>query len=168
MARPVTADVAAGHAREAEALQAEAARVDAREAGALLVEAANQWRLAGDPERCRTLLTDVIGRGGEAACFARAELVGLLLETGQPDAVAPQLAALATERALTDGPCQLVAELLADHGALPAALEWYDRAVAHWDERRLAAARGGGDRLLLEQRRRVRKRLGLPPDALAG
>jgi hypothetical protein len=160
MPRLVTADIAAGHAREAETLQAEAARADTAEAGALLVEAANQWRLAGDATRCRTLLAGVIAQGGEAGCFARAELVGLLLETGPRDAVAPELAALAADPALSDGPCQLVAELLTDHGSLADALEWYDRAVAHWDGPRVAA---GADRVLLEQRRRIRKRLGLAP-----
>jgi len=160
--------LAADHAREAAALEVEA-NGDPH-GDALLVEAANQWRLAGDPARCRELLGTVIGRGGEAGCFARAELIGLLLESGGHDAASPELAALGDDPALTDGPCQLVAELLTDHGLLTTAVDWYDRAIARWDAGRLAAATApdrqrGTDHGLLAQRRRVRKRLGLVPDA---
>jgi hypothetical protein len=165
--------LATDHAEEAAALEAEAARVDADrgdDAGALLVEAANQWRLAGDLARCRALIASVIERGGEAGCFARAELAVILLDTGDGDSAYAELAALAADPSLTEGPCQIVAETLADHGALEPALEWYDRVVAGWSEERRAAAtaehpgRRSMDRVLVDQRQRIRKRLGFPPE----
>jgi hypothetical protein len=136
-------------------------------AAELLIEAASRWRLAGDLDRCRDLLTKVITAGGSTACYARAELVNALLHGDDAEAATAELAALANDPALTEGPCQLVAELLTDHGALPAALEWYDRAVRFWRHERRAAAteaptgRPTADQLLLQQRQRVRKRLGL-------
>jgi hypothetical protein len=158
------------HAWEAAALEAEAvsAGADLDGASGLLIEAANQWRLAGDHDRCRALLDTVIARGGAAGCYARAELIGILIEgAGDAGAVAAQLAALAGDRALTEGPCQMLGEVLADHGMLVAALEWYERAVGYWSDARRAAAvsgaqagRRGMDELLVQQRERIRRRLG--------
>jgi hypothetical protein len=161
--------VAASHASEAAALEAEAAAGPAEAAGGLLIEAANQWSLAGDPQRCRHLLATVIEQGGEAGCFARAEVLGMLLTGGDRPGAEAELAALAADPALTEGPCELVGELLSDHGALAAALEWYDRVLGFWTvERRAAATAEAGrrsvDRMLVQQRQRVRKRLGLQPD----
>jgi len=160
--------VAANHATEAAELEAQAA-AGGPEANGLLIEAANQWRLAGDSEKCLKLLATVIEQGGEAGCFARAELLGMLLTGGDRAGAEAELAALADDPALTEGPCQLVGELLSDHGALAAALEWYDRVLGFWtDERRTAATAESGrrtvDRMLAQQRQRVRKRLGLSPD----
>jgi hypothetical protein len=156
------------HARDAAALEEEAA-TGGPDAGGLLIEAANQWWLAGERGRCLSLLSTVIGTGGEAGCFARAELLGVLLQDGDGAAAEAELAALAADPALTEEPCQLVGELLSDHGALTPALEWYDRVLGFWtDERHAAAAAASGrrsvDRMLVQQRQRVRKRLGLPPD----
>jgi hypothetical protein len=157
------------HARDAAALEAEAA-AGGPEAGGLLIEAANQWWLAGERDRCLNLLATVIGTGGEAGCFARAELLGVLLHDGDRTAAEAELAALAADPALTEEPCQLVSELLSDHGALGAALDWYDRVLGFWtDDRRAAAGtqvpgRRGVDQMLVQQRQRVRKRLGLLPD----
>jgi hypothetical protein len=157
------------HAREAAALEEEAA-TGGPDSGGLLIEAANQWWLAGERGRCLSLLSTVIGTGGEAGCFARAELLSVLLQDGDRAAAEAELAALAADPALTEGPCELVGELLSDHGALTPALEWYDRVLGFWtDERRTAAAaeatgRRNVDRMLVQQRQRVRKRLGLPPD----
>lgn len=159
------------HAEEASALEAEAAGATpgTTTTGGLLIEAANQWWLAGERKKCRSLLETVIDDGGETACFARAELLGVLLEEGERDAAEAELARLADDPALTEGPCQLVGELLTDHGALVAALEWYDRALTFWpDDRREAATapegRRSSDRMFCQQRQRVRKRLGLPAD----
>ena len=163
------------HAHEAAALESQAATASGDTASALRIEAANQWWLAGERTRCLALLARVIETGGEAGCFARAELLGVLLQDGDRAGAESELAALAADPALTEGPCQLVGELLSDHGALTAALEWYDRVVAFWtDERHAAAvvpAGGAGasgrrtvDQMLAQQRQRVRKRLGLPPD----
>jgi hypothetical protein len=156
------------HADEAAALEAEAAAAGPA-SGGLLIEAASQWRLAGERARCLELLAGVIERGGEAGCFARAELLGVLLTDDDRGAAEAELAALATDPALTEEPCQLVGELLSDHGALAAALEWYDRVLGFWtDDRRAAATAEPGrrsvDRMLVQQRQRVRKRLGLQPD----
>lgn len=161
---------ATNHADEAAALENEAAAAGPDNAASgLLVEAANQWWLAGDRDRCMSLLATVIDGGGEAGCFARAELLGVLLADGDRTGAEAELAALSADPALTEGPCQLVGELLIDHGALTAALEWYDRALGFWTaERRAATAaptgRRTGDQMLAQQRQRVRKRLGLPPD----
>jgi hypothetical protein len=165
-----TTDPTIGHADEATALEAEAARcVPGNTASGLLIEAANQWWLAGDRTKCGNLLTTVIGQGGEAGCFARAEMLNVLLHEGDRAGAESELESLAADPALTEGPCQLVGELLSDHGALTAALEWYDRVIEFWtDERREAAAvpasgRRTADQMLSQQRQRVRKRLGLDP-----
>ena len=165
-----TTDPTTVHADEAAALEAEAAQCGpGNTASGLLIEAANQWWLAGDRAKCGSLLATVIGEGGEAGCFARAELLNVLLHEGDRAGAEAELAALAADPALTEGPCQLVGELLSDHGALNAALEWYDRVIEFWtDERRAAAAvpasgRRTADQMLAQQRQRVRKRLGLDP-----
>jgi hypothetical protein len=158
------------HAEEATVLEAEAAgATPGSTAGGLLIEAANQWWLAGERKKCKSLLETVISNGGESACFARAELLGVLLEEGDREAATAELGLLADDPALTEGPCQLVGELLTDHGALVAALEWYDRVLGFWTDDRRAAAidpdgRRSADRMLCQQRQRVRKRLGLPAD----
>lgn len=137
---------------------------EAGKTGGILIEAANQWWLAGDREKCRSLLETVIERGGETGCYARAELLGVLLQDGDRDGAEAELARLAKDPELTEGPCQLVGELLTDQGALAAALEWYDRTLAFWSEdRRKAAAdaegRRSADKMLWQQRQRVQKRL---------
>jgi hypothetical protein len=157
------------HAEEAAALEAEAAgATPGSTASGLLIEAANQWWLAGDRNKCRSLLESVIECGGEPGCFARAELLGVLLADGDRDGAEAELSRLAADPDLTEGPCQLVGELLTDHGALTAALEWYDRVLAYWPDERREAAKADGrrstDRMLYQQRQRVRKRLTLPAD----
>jgi hypothetical protein len=157
-------------AAEAVALESAArqAGTPGRPDGPLLIEAANQWRLAGDTERCRTLLHTVISYGGEAACFARAELVASLLDDTTPgavDAARAELDRLAADPSITEDACQLVAELLTDHGSLRRALDWYERAIARWSPDRRAAARDqhgrpSPDQLLMQQRNRIRRRLG--------
>src|SRR6185312_14756032 len=104
------------HAEEASALEAEAAgSTPGSTASGLLIEAANQWWLAGERKKCRSLLETVIDDGGETACFARAELLAVLLQEGDRDGAEAELARLADDPALTEGPCQLVGELLTDH-----------------------------------------------------
>lgn len=158
------------HAEEASALEARAAdATPGTTAGGLLIEAANQWWLAGERKKCRSLLRTVIDGGGEAGCFARAELLAVLLHEADREGAEAELVRLAEDPHLTEGPCQLVGELLTDHGALAAALEWYDRVLGFWtDERRRAAAATDGrrstDRMLWQQRQRVRKSQGLEPD----
>jgi hypothetical protein len=161
---------ATSHADEAAALEAEAAENGpGNTASGLLIEAANQWWLSGDHQKCRDLLSAIIAAGGEAGCFARAELLNVLLHDGDRTGAEAELAELAADPDLSEGPCQLVGELLSDHGALHAALEWYDRVMDFWtDERRAAAVtpstgRRSVDQMIVQQRQRVRKRLGLPP-----
>jgi hypothetical protein len=139
------------YAVEAAALEAEAAE-GGTDTAHLLVEAAHQWRLAGDAARAHDLLDSVIAGGGEIGCFARAELAGMLLASGDADAAFAELATLATDPACGEGPSRVVAELLTDHGALSAAVVWYDRAAP------------AADPFVLIHRSRVRKRLGLEPD----
>jgi len=139
------------YAVEAAALEAEAAE-SGPDTAHLLVEAAHQWRLAGDAERAQGLLDGVIAGGGEIGCFARAELAGMLLAAGAHEAAFAELATLAADPDCGDGPSRVVAELLTDHGALSAAVVWYDRAAP------------AADPFVLIHRRRVRKRLGLEPD----
>jgi hypothetical protein len=136
----------------------------------LLIEAANQYWLAGERDKCLHLLAAVIEDGGEAGCFARAERIGVLLNTGEHADAEAELAALAADPALAEAPCELVAELLADQGALTEALQWYDRVLGFWTDERLARAaapasgRRTSDQMLVQQRLRVRKRMGLPAE----
>lgn len=158
------------HAVEATALESQAALASGDTASALRIEAASQWWLAGERDRCLRLLAGVIAEGGEAGCFARAERLGVRLNSDDRAGAEAELAALAADPALTEGPCELVGELLSDHGALAVALEWYDRVLGFWtDERRATASqpttgRRTADQMLAQQRQRVRKRLGLLPD----
>jgi hypothetical protein len=153
------------HAGEAVELERAAHRTGGHPDGPLLIEAANQWHLAGNLDRCRALLAVVIDQGGTPGCYARAELIAILLELGAFRSARAELARLAADPALDDGACQLVAELLTDHGSLDRALDWYDRAIARWDDHRRAAATGQPgrrpteDQLLVQQRNRIDRRL---------
>jgi len=156
------------HTHLARRYESEAEQYPEERAEALL-DAAAAWKSAGDTERAARLLTEVIGGGGVDACWARAELAQLHLDAGDDAAAALQLSSLASDPALDEGPCQIVAEWFAGRGDHAQALRWYDRAVS-----RLAAEelRPNADQLssplvtiLLRGRRETRRQLGLAPDA---
>ncbi|MFL6130802.1 MAG: SEC-C domain-containing protein [Mycobacteriales bacterium] len=156
---------------EAESLEAEAAEwPDQR--GEILLEAAAAWRRSGDRERAIRLLVELAAAGGEDGCYARCELVDDCFRRGDVAAAADGLALLARDPALHDGHCQLVAEMLVERGDLDGAAGWYDRAVARLAPETIAALRGpdGWAQLsavvVLRGRRQLRRRLGLPLDAM--
>ncbi|GEL17078.1 hypothetical protein [Pseudonocardia asaccharolytica] len=140
------------------------------ERGEIQLEAAQAWIRAGNLERATRLLGDLIGAGGEDGCYARVEMVELLLKDDRDAEAEGQLAALARDPALHDGHCQLVAELLAERRDLNGALKWYDRLVARLSSEEIEAVRGPEGWLAfasipLRGRREVRRELGLAPDA---
>jgi tetratricopeptide (TPR) repeat protein len=154
---------------EATALEAEAEEYP-DERGEILVEAAAAWRRAGQVDRARDLLEHLIADGGEDGCFARFTLAEGYFEDGAVDEAYTELARLAREAALTEGPCTFVAELLAARGDLEGALRWYDRAVARLDADDLQALRRSNSfmhvsSVMIRGRREVRRQLGLPVDA---
>jgi tetratricopeptide (TPR) repeat protein len=155
---------------EAAALEAEAEEYP-DERGEILLEAAVAWRAAGRPERARELLGQLVAGGGEDGCFARTELADGYFSDGADEAAYAELALLSREPALHDGHCELVADLLAERGDLPDALKWYDRAVARLTPETLDGLSDSDSWLqpssiMLRNRRDVRRRLGLTPDAM--
>jgi len=82
-----------------------------------------------------------------------------------------ELSLLSREPALHEGHCEMAADVLAERGDLSGALKWYDRAVARLTPETLDELRDSGSWLqsssiMLRNRRDVRRRLGLPPDAM--
>lgn len=137
----------------------------------ILLEAAEARRRAGNYDRAAELLHEVIGAGGEDGLFARCQLVELRFAEGADEAAYAELDRLAHEPELTDGPCQIVAELLAERGDLRAAAAWYDRAVARLSDEQIKALHGPDpwlrmEAIMLRGRRDVRHKLGLSPDAM--
>lgn len=155
---------------DAAALEAEA-QAYPDERGEILLEAAAAWIRGGEVERGTGLLAELIDAGGEDACHARIQLAEFLLGDGQVADGYAQLTSLAGELALQDGHCGLVAELLAERGDLDEALRWYDRLVARLTPEEIEAVRGPHGwaqftSITLRGRRQVRRRLGLPADAM--
>jgi tetratricopeptide (TPR) repeat protein len=155
---------------EAAALEAEAEEYP-DERGEILLEAAVAWREAGRPERARELLGQLIEGGGEDRCYARFQLADDYFSDGADETAYAELALLSREPALHDGHCELAADLLAERGDLPGALKWYDRAVARLSPETLDELRESDSWLqpssiMLRNRRDVRRRLGLTPDAM--
>ena len=138
----------------------------------ILLEAAEAWQRAGHSDRARAILDDLIRDGGEHACDARIQLADLHMEAGDTDSAHAELNAVAKDPALTEGHCELAAELLAAHGDLDQAARWYDRAAARLTEEQLDALRHRdewltiGTTIMLRNRQHVRQQLGHPPDLL--
>ena len=156
-----------GYARE---LEAEALDYP-EERGQILLEAAAAWIRAGEPQRGTQLLQELIDTGGEDGCYARVELAEALLNDGQVAAAHDCLAGLARDPALHDGHCEMAAALLAERGDLAEALRWYDRLVARLrpEQIEVLRRRDGWAQLTaipLRGRREVRRKLGLPADAM--
>lgn len=157
----------------ARSLEADAVRYP-DERAEILLEAADAWRMAGEYDRALALLAELIEAGGEDGCHARFQLAEIHFERGADDLASAELAALARDPALDDGHCTFVAELLDERGDLAGAAKWYDRAVARLDDEAIEGLRrpdGWVSMLtgvLLGNRRNVRERLGLAPDAMDG
>jgi len=154
---------------EAAALEDEAEKFP-DERGEILLEAAVAWRRAGRTDRARELLTELVGVGGEDACYARFELAETLFEQGAAEDAYAELSRLARDPALHGGHCTMVAELLAERGDLDGALTWYDRAVARLSPDEIETLRGPTgwmqmSSVMLRGRREVRSQLGLPADS---
>jgi tetratricopeptide (TPR) repeat protein len=136
----------------------------------LLIEAAAAWRRAGEPDRAIELLTDLVALRGEDGCFALADLADLYLAIGDLDRMNATLATLARDPDLDVSQCELVADMLAEHGDLKAAARWYNRAVARMSAEiieGLSEPRSRANSLekaLVGRRRKVRQQLGLEPD----
>jgi len=155
---------------EAAALEAEADEYP-DERGEILSEAAVAWREAGRPERARELLGQLIAGGGEDCCSARFQLADDYFSDGADEKAYAELSLLSREPALHEGHCEMAADVLAERGDLSGALKWYDRAVARLTPETLHELRDSGSWLqsssiMLRNRRDVRRRLGLPPDAM--
>lgn len=126
----------------------------------LLLDAAQAWRAAGNHDRAGELLTEAIGLGGELGGNARVALAGVLFELDRVDEARAQLAELREHRPDSPTPCLLAAELMRERGELEEALTWYDYAVAMLPEDE------PDDACVALGRCRVRRELGLAPDAL--
>jgi tetratricopeptide (TPR) repeat protein len=138
----------------------------------ILLEAADAWRAAGGYDRAVELLAEVVEAGGADGCLARFQLAEVHFERGADDQAEAELAALARDPALNDGTSHLVAELLDERGDLAGAARWYDRAVARLDSDTIEGLEEPDDLvstmagIMLRNRRDVRERLGLAPDAM--
>lgn len=157
-------------ATDAAVLEAEAEAYP-EERGEILLTAAAEWLRCGEVERATGLLAGLIDTGGEDGCWARAELAEHLFAEGRVADGYLQLSSLASDPALRDSHCGLVAELLAGRGDLDGALQWYDRFVARLTSEEIEQLRGPRGWLqfasvTLRGRRQVSRELGLPPDAM--
>jgi tetratricopeptide (TPR) repeat protein len=138
----------------------------------LLIEAAAAWKRAGEPDRAIELLTDLVALGGEDGCFAQADLADLYLATGDLDRMNATLDVLARDPDLDVNQCELVADMLAEHGDLKAAARWYNRAVARMSAETIEGLSqprtfsNAFEKDLVRRRREVRRQLGLEPDVL--
>ncbi len=154
----------------AASLEADAAEYP-EERGEILLEAVSAWRRGGRPDRAYELIEQLVADGGPDGCFARAQRIDYLYADGRDEDAATELAALARDPALGDGPCQMVAELFAEREELEQAAAWYDRSVARLDDAAIEALRGAGAAfsyasIVVRGRRDVREALGLPPDRM--
>jgi hypothetical protein len=93
------------------------------------------------PTAPRTILPELIERGGEYACDARIQLADLHMEAGDTNLAQAELAILTKDPALTERHCEITAEPLATHGDLTQAARWYDRAATHLFDDQLNALR---------------------------
>jgi tetratricopeptide (TPR) repeat protein len=155
----------------AKELEADAVRYP-EERGEILLEAADAWDRAGNRARALKILTGLVGAGGDDGLYARTHLAEIHFKAGADDEAYAQLAALAKQPGLTEGHCELSAELLAERGDLEEAARWYDRAAARLTSEQLGALQyqdgwlSLASTIMLRGRRGVRERLGLASDML--
>lgn len=149
----------------------EDARRYPEERGEILLEAAEAWRQAGDLDRSSAVLAELIATDGADVCFARCALAENHFDAGADDEAYAELDRLSREPGLDYGACQVTAELLAARGDLAAAAQWYDRSVARLTPETIEKLRGPNGwmqmaSIMLRGRSDVRRKLGLPPDAM--
>ncbi|MEO3822678.1 SEC-C domain-containing protein [Actinomadura sp. B10D3] len=133
----------------------------------ILIEAATQWSRAGDPDRALRIYDGVVASAEEEdAQFAAAERISLLADLGRTEEADAEIIRLGKAK-LRPGPAQLIAEFLEERGRLEEALTWFNIACRDLmsDDGELAETSLFA-RPELRGRRRVRRSLGLPPDAL--
>lgn len=155
-------------AREhAEHLERDAAAYP-EERAEILLEAAGQWALAGEDERALEVYDDLVATASkEDAQWAIAGKIEVLHRIGRSDEARTLMARL-RESPADPGPAGLVAEYLESQDRLDEALTWFNiacRDLLADDDSEIEP----GVTLVrpeLDGRARVRKALGLPPDAL--
>jgi tetratricopeptide (TPR) repeat protein len=129
--------------------------------GSILLDAAWNWQQAGDVDRAIELLNQVLTLGGEDAGCARVSLAEVHFDLCRD-----------ADRPSSPVPFDLAGELLEERGELDEALIWFSMAAARLSEDDLDSVRDepGGcisyANSVLVNRRRVRRALGLPPDAM--
>jgi hypothetical protein len=138
------------------------------ERGEILLEAGDAWHRAGDSQRAIALLTEAIALGGEDGSNARVALADVLFDIGRDEEARVQLEALRAARPSSPMPWHMGAELLEHRGELDQALTWFTAAVSRLSAEEMATHHQGLSyaNALLAGRRRVRRRLGQPPDDL--
>lgn len=142
----------------------------------ILCELATACHEAGDHDRAERLWRELIADEGEGfdGSFARTQLAELYFDLDRSDEAYAELAALRAACRPLDTPylaADLAAQLLESRGDLAGALEWHNLAVSYLSPEQLAAASAEMGWLsvagpIVRGRRRVRSKLGLPPDHL--
>ena len=151
----------------AERLERDAA-VCPDECAEILLEAAGQWALTGEHERALQIYDGLVATASkEDAQFAIAEKIGILDRLGR-DEEARTLMAHLKESPAGPGPASIVAEYLESRDRLDEALTWFNIACQDLLTKQEAESEPETTRIRLglDGRARVRKALGLPPDAL--
>jgi SEC-C motif len=139
-----------------------------QERGEILLEAAGQWSVAGEEERALEIYDDLIASASEEdAQWAIAGKIQVLDGLGRHEEVRTEMARL-KESPAHPGPASVVAEFLESQDRLEEALTWFNIACRDvlGDEGEQIEPETTFTRTELDGRARVRKALGLPPDAL--
>jgi hypothetical protein len=138
----------------------------------ILFEAAAAWQDAGDVDRARQLLGDILKLGGIDAGMARVQLAELYLTLGDDEHARAELFALKTSRERDPAPYAMAGELFAERGDTRAALTWFNIAAARFPDDEIAEACDPEygwmtyAASVLLQRRKARRQLGFLPDEL--
>ncbi|MFL6052563.1 MAG: SEC-C metal-binding domain-containing protein [Actinoallomurus sp.] len=135
----------------------------------IMLEMAGQWAAAGEDERALKIYDEVIATASEQedVQFAIVERVHILDRLGRQDEVQAEIARLTKGRPLP-GPAALMAEFFEARGELQEALTWYNVACRDFLTDSVDETEPEIEFIHTEVdgRARVRKALGLPPDAL--
>ena len=136
------------------------------------LRAGEQYLLADDPAAAVGGFRQAVADGGPAFVDPRVPLARALYQLGDQAEAQALITQVENEGPSDPRACDLVAELLLDHGDLPGALSWATAGVElclrRAGEGAAAPSDGGNDqselRLLLSLRYRIRNDLGLPED----